>query len=294
MFPGAGRAETPRHPGQLSLVDWLKGPGTVFHGSFRPDWEGAPMTHVGTQAAASDRLLQVAVNKAPSSPDVKGRIWSRRLTEPAAITTKDSTANKAEIAIKYGDPLAGYDDFADAKQAKAHLEAGRPVGYKNYAEDIDSTSYIAPRGTLRAWHQDVADARNLGLPVHAHDVHLAEHQFDPAISITPKSMRHNIPRYLEARTGSSQQLTMFPWKVEHDGQETLVPVSAEDRDVDDWASPSPGRGSMTRAQALAEETGGKIAGGVYPGYRERELPGGSHLVSAHHSVTQDLPRWRTR
>ena len=213
-----------RHPGQLPYVEWLKRPDIAHHASFRQDWAQAPgHVHVGTQAAASDRLLQQAKNIPPGENERPegGRIWARRMTEAPAAHVRDSSVGSAESAIKWGGEPGQYSDpkqQPEIQATHAAMTAGRTVSYKNYAEDIDSTSFVAPPKSLRAWHQDVSEARSLGLDVHSHDIALADAQFDPASRITPKSMRHNVEGYVNRYEGRAQQLSMFPASVKAPGR----------------------------------------------------------------------------
>ena len=274
------------HPGQLSFPDWLRHSDTVFHSSFRADWEQGPMAHVGTQASASDRLVQSAVNISPREGEDPrgGRIWARRLAAPVAYTTpSDSNLNTAESALLYDKQPGQYaseKDAADIIQAHAALSEGKPVAYKNAVEDIGTNSVLAPRGTMRAWHQDVQDARAQGLDVHPHDVALADQQFDPAIAITPRSMRHNVERYTTRHQESHTvaQQTMFPASTYQEdenkkpvpGTETLFPQLPTIVDRDNWGKRHPGRDARERAQAHAESTGHRAelrcASGVQPRY----------------------------
>src|SRR5262252_5384428 len=87
------------HPGQLSFPDWLKRSDIVYHASFRPDWEQAPYAHVGTQQAASDRLLQMASNQPEPREGSEtarveqkyGRIYARRMATPARVSSRQDS-----------------------------------------------------------------------------------------------------------------------------------------------------------------------------------------------------------
>jgi hypothetical protein len=215
-----------KHPGQLSYPEWLKQSDTVYHSSFRPDWEEGSMAHVGSQVAASDRLVQSAKNISPRETDDPrgGRTWARRLSTPIAhVSSSDAELNAAEWEIESqnrGNPPRKPDpskvDFktdTHILEMAEHLQAGRPVGYRNAFEDVGSTSVLAPKGSMRAWHQDVNEALSMGLDVHPQDATLAKQQFDPAIAITTKSMGHNVEDYANRYNKNNsrfQQQTMLP------------------------------------------------------------------------------------
>jgi hypothetical protein len=309
-----------KHPGQMSFPEWLTHPDTVYHSSFRPDWEEGPMAHVGTAVSASDRLVQSAVNISPREADDPrgGRTWARRMNQPLAhISSSDSELNAAEWELESqqrGNPprtlnpndVSFKTDERIMGMAK-HLSEGRPVGYRNAFEDIGSISALAPKGTLNAWHQDVAEAQAQGLPVHPHDAALAEQQFDPAIAITPNSMARNVKSYNKRYHpyAEIEQQTLFPASTHQEdaegnkvpGSERLFGVHPEDEDVGDWGKDSPGKAAIARAKEHAEATGGVQAFGVRPwrGYTPQDvanekaqavssLEGQTHMERAHHEA----------
>jgi hypothetical protein len=301
LFDLPDKGPDTRHPGQLPYVEWLKRPDTAHHASFREDWEQSPQhVHLGTQAAASDRLLQQAKNITPGENERPqgGRIWARRMTEAPVAHVRDSSVGQAESAIRWpslGEPgqHASEDQRPEIQATHAHMTAGRTVSYKNYAEDTDSTSFVAPTKSLRSWHQDVAEAQSLGLDVHPHDVSLAKQQFDPAISITPKSMRSNVEGYVNRYEGRADQLSMFPASVKHPaGGEQLVASKPSDRDTDNWGSRHPGSDALRRARAIATTTGQDWGFGVRAQAKEPDLPNVESMERAHHSVLEEKKRQR--
>lgn len=271
LFESHDQPPQAEHPGQLSFNQWVQSRGTVFHASHRADWQQGEYAHVGTQAAASDRLLQVSANTSPTDTKAAqdmpggGRIWARRMAQtPAMTTTSDSNLNIAQSALTYHphDVTMGSSpkDAPEVAQVAEHLRAGRPVAYPNAFEDTGTTSALVPRPqtNLRAWHQDVAEAHSQGLSVHPHDVRLSQQQFDPAMEITPRSMEATTTeRVTQPKGRASQQLSLMPWSVGAKSFPIDVNNPSDERDA--WGSPSPGRGSFQRAHAYAEETGQKTS-----------------------------------
>jgi hypothetical protein len=275
----------------MPFQDWVQRDDTVFHGSHRADWH-QHNAHVGTQAAASDRLLQVAANTVPNDPDSSrgkrhprdmaegGRIWARRLAEPLAMTShSDSALNVAQRSAEvdpdklYSEerhPSASSDDESDLiKSLGKHIRAGHPVGYKNAFEDTGSISALAPPGTMRTWSQDVAEAHAQGLDVHPHDLTMSK-QFDPHIEIKPKSMGMAAERFMLRDQQAPRQQTMFPYSV----GDKLFETRATDVDKDNWSTHVPGLEAAKRAQAFATETDQKIGLGVHQRYDPPEFPSG--------------------
>jgi hypothetical protein len=268
---GGQAAPAAEHPGQLPFNQWAKSRSTVFHASHRADWQQGEYAHVGTQTAASDRLLQVSANTSPTDKSSQsdmpsgGRIWARRMTQtPAMQTTSDSNLNIAQAGLTYHPHdvamATSIKDAPEVTQIAQHLRAGRPVAYPNAFEDTGSKSALVPRPSqnLRAWHQDVAEAHSQGYAVHPHDVALSQQQFDPAMEITPKSMvQTNTERVTQPKGRTPEQLSLMPWSV----GDKIFPINPNDPsdDRDNWGSPAPGRGSWNRAQAHAEATGGNTS-----------------------------------
>lgn len=287
LFSGSvGRKhQESKHPGQLNFHEWSAQPSTVFHGSFRADWQNAS-AHVGTHAAASDRLLQVASNLHADSKDMPagGRLFARRMTEPAAyVTQSDSNLNVAQWAHESGNGvLRGMSpsEEPDAKAVLGHLQQGNVVGYRNAFEDQGSTSYLAPPNKLRAWHQDVKEAQSKGLPVHPQDAHLSAHQFDPEIAVRPSSFDYKSDSYMRQGTPHEHatQGTLFPASVKAVRGETLFPIHHADRDKDAWGTPVPGMGARERAQAHADQHGGTVSFGVRQGRTDLTLPDDSYRL----------------
>lgn len=292
-----------QHPGQLSYPEWLKRSDITFHGSMRGDWEGGLRAHTGTQSSAADRLIQIAANKRPEEKgpgDMPegGRLFARRVTEPIAMhlsgSDADSEANAAEWLVKRDpdklyqgpseDELKRWSPSRTGKVSIGHQQAlwselrsmsrkkkfgrllreGRPVSYQNATEDRGSTSLIAPRGTLRAWHEDVNEALDLGLEVHPHDVPLAKQQFDPALQVTPSgSMPWAAERWASNdRMLDEGQKSLLPWMVT---KTSIQPEKYfEERPEDTNLSGryhdqrGPGHDAHRRAQRFARMWGGQV------------------------------------
>ena len=304
-----------KHPGQLSLHDWLKRPDTVFHGSFNRDWEKeAPRTHVGTQAAASDRLVQVAKNASvPRSGEQdagRGRVVARRLVNaPTMVAKSDSNANSADFDLKWSASNPHHrvqyqakEDRPIVHQAINRLERGETIGYVNSTEDQGSISHIVPRGGLRAYHEDVAEARSMGLSTYNHVADVTSPQFDPPITITPKSMMHASNSYMD-RYGHAEQQTLFPYSVIHEHTsrndagiedvhrtETLYETRPDDPDYDGW-SRSAGHSAGLRAKAAAESSGGKLGFGVRQHHVDPPFPG--DVAEVEHAHPDVLERRRS-
>lgn len=49
-----------RYPSEVSFPEWERSPDVAYHGTFRSDWESAPVTHYGTKEQATDRVVTAA------------------------------------------------------------------------------------------------------------------------------------------------------------------------------------------------------------------------------------------
>lgn len=271
-----------QHPGQLPIREWSR--NAVFHASHRGDWGNARSVHVGTQEAASDRLVQVSQNgqKEPHDDPAGGRIWARRLTSPPVQHLSDSQVNWAQqtVADRKKWQHSSPEDQIPVRIGAQNMRQGRTVSYSNSAEDVGSVSHVASPSSLRCWSDDVKEAQALGHDVHPWDAHLAEQGFDPEQAITPRSFSNTADTYMRDRErqtamgrGSrdpgyrTEQRTFFPNSV----GDTLFEERADDTDWDGWNT-SPGRDASKRASAFAEQTGQQLGFGVRQTQGDRQLP----------------------
>lgn len=112
-------------PGNMSMDRWVETQDPVYHGTFREDWDKAPVAHMGTIGQAASRLetvefsLQMGPSQrksyynpgseewetdedGPAETEHVGRVYSRRLTErPSRRTFSDQVANAGEAGYRF-------------------------------------------------------------------------------------------------------------------------------------------------------------------------------------------------
>lgn len=130
LFNDAQFATPPKSPGEMSMDEWVDTQEPKFHGSFRSDFDRAPVAHYGTMGQAVERLGNVShtlqssyasrdgyYNPSDLTDDDyydsageerqgpythTGRVYARRFTTPASkVPLSDSAANAAEMGYRY-------------------------------------------------------------------------------------------------------------------------------------------------------------------------------------------------
>lgn len=185
-----------RGPGEMGPDAWAARSDIVHHGTFREDWEGAPLVHVGTIGAAQERTDQLSrsVNhesmarnylhpdwaaadewddEPPEVPDtLVGKVHPRRLSNVASMKQPLSDADVNAVHKQWvetdGDaaPRSVHDSaresrlgWSEREALAQHFDRGLALPYKNEGEDVGSTSFVTPTHNLHSWESDVVNSR---------------------------------------------------------------------------------------------------------------------------------------